>query len=117
MRNRNDFDKYQSDAHTFLLKGQMRCHFSPEQIYCLLGFSEEVGEVCGLIAKIMRDSGGYLTPEKKEQLAKELGDAQWMLSQIAKLFDIDLSDIADGNLAKLQDRFERGVINGNGDNR
>lgn len=36
---------------------------------------------------------------------------------LAEVLGISLEDIAEANLAKLKDRAERNVIDGNGDNR
>ena len=50
-------------------------------------------------------------------LMKELGDVLWFVAQFATEMDIDLDEIAEKNLAKLEDRQKRGVIRGSGDDR
>lgn len=47
----------------------------------------------------------------------ELGDILWQLSGLCHVMGYTLDDIAESNLAKLASRKERGVIDGNGDNR
>lgn len=77
----------------------------------------EVGEVQGKIKKVIRDSGGIITDEKRQQLAGELGDVLWYLSQMASELGLSLSDVAVANLDKLFGRKERGTLHGSGDNR
>jgi len=56
----------------------------------------------------------YAHPYKIE---KELGDVLWYLSNIASDLGLSLSQIAKTNLDKLEDRKERDVIKGEGDDR
>jgi NTP pyrophosphatase (non-canonical NTP hydrolase) len=84
--------------------------------YSGLGLGES-GEVQGKIKKIIRDSGGVITDEAKILIAKELGDQLWYISDTASNLGISLDEIANGNIAKLADRKERGVLGGSGDNR
>lgn len=81
----------------------------------ILGFQEEVGEVCGVLKRYHRDSIPY--PETRGDLVKEMGDVLWYLSAVAKDWNIDLETIAQVNLLKLQDRKERNMLKGSGDNR
>jgi len=41
----------------------------------------------------------------------------WYLAGIARYLDVDLSEVAEGNIEKLSSRKQRGVISGSGDNR
>jgi NTP pyrophosphatase (non-canonical NTP hydrolase) len=84
--------------------------------YAALGMGE-AGEVQGKIKKVIRDSGGVITDEVREQIAGELGDTLWYLAAVADEFELDLGAIAQGNLDKLSDRKDRGVISGSGDTR
>lgn len=81
--------------------------------YPALGLASEAGEVCGKIAKRMRDGGSL----DLKAVTKELGDVLWNLSQLANDLGIDLNDVASVNLAKLWDRQTRGVLQGSGDER
>tara|TARA_R100001377_G_scaffold32694_1_gene17820 strand:- start:1668 stop:2012 length:345 start_codon:yes stop_codon:yes gene_type:complete len=85
--------------------------------YPALGLAGEAGEVCEKIKKIMRDQNGHLTEENAQELSKELGDVLWYVSAIATEINMSLSCIAEENMAKLQDRLDRGVLKGSGDNR
>ena len=85
--------------------------------YCILGLGGEVGEILEKWKKILRDVGGSVTLEKKEELGKELGDVMWYLASLARELNLDLSEIASKNLEKLQSRKDRGVLHGSGDNR
>lgn len=84
--------------------------------YVGLGLGE-AGEVQGKIKKVMRDDDGNLTSEKTKEISKELGDSLWYIAQTATELGLSLDDIAAGNLEKLEDRKNRGVLKGSGDNR
>ena len=77
----------------------------------------ETGEVQGKIKKVIRDSGGIIDPERRRQIAGELGDVLWYLSQMASELGISLDEIAQANLDKLAGRKERGTLQGSGDER
>lgn len=85
--------------------------------YAVMGLASEAGEVSGLWKKIMRDRDGLVSPKDRQDIKYELGDCLWYIAQIALLLDLSLEDIARSNIAKLLNRQERGVINGNGDHR
>jgi NTP pyrophosphatase (non-canonical NTP hydrolase) len=50
-------------------------------------------------------------------LQKELGDVLWFVAGIAYSAGWTLEDIAKMNIDKLEDRRQRNVIQGSGDNR
>lgn len=85
--------------------------------YCALGLAGEAGEIANKVKKIARDHNGVVSDDHRAQLADELGDCYWYLAQFATQIGIDLDAIAAGNLAKLADRQQRGVLQGSGDNR
>ena len=85
--------------------------------YTALGLNGEAGEYAEIIKKMIRDDGGKLSAERREKAKKELGDVLWYLSQAARLCNLTLSEVAEGNIAKLMSRKERGVIHGDGDDR
>lgn len=85
--------------------------------YVGLGLAGEAGEVAGKIKKIARDDDGLIHEAVRAKLADELGDVLWYVSQMASQLGLRLEGIARGNLAKLRDRQERGVLQGSGDNR
>ena len=85
--------------------------------YPALGLCGEAGEVAEKVKKTIRDDGGVLSDQRREALARELGDVLWYLSQLATEADLDLETIAEDNLEKLLSRQERGVLRGSGDDR
>ncbi len=90
-------------------------------LFPTLGLAGEVGEVVSKIKKLMRDKGVFtptaLSAEDTEELVKELGDVLFYLSAMAKELHVNLSDVAQVNLDKIEDRRRRGTLLGSGDNR
>lgn len=86
-------------------------------LYTVLGMASEAGEVAGKLKKAIRDEGGEISPERREQLLSEVGDVLWYVAMVAMELDASLSSVAEANLDKLLDRKTRGVIGGDGDNR
>lgn len=71
---------------------------------CALGIAGEAGEVADLFKKSLF----HLHPIDVVKVQKELGDVLWYIAAIATLLDLDLAEIAAGNLAKLQARYPEG---------
>lgn len=107
------FDEYQARCRVTAKYPDVGRNF----IYPTLGLSGEAGEVAEKIKKVLRDKGGVIDDEVRENIKKELGDVLWYVAQLATELGLSLDDIADTNLKKLLSRLERGVISGNGDNR
>lgn len=110
----NDFDLYQLKAketadYTLVGPGGI--------VYPVLLLAEEAGEMAGKLGKSIRDCRGLIDDERKAAMAKELGDCLWAISDIARMLNFKLSDIARMNLEKLESRRQRGVIHGSGDDR
>ena len=119
---------YQNKAHDFATYGD-------NAMYPALGLAEEAGEVCGKIAKFIRGNTGFQPAtvyrddksitdywnEKnmrfRKDLSAELGDVMWMVAELCTVYGLDMEDVMSENIEKLTDRRERGVIDGNGDNR
>lgn len=107
-----DFDTYQSEAYKTLI------HKDRDNLaYFALGVAGEAGEVADKIKKIFRDKDGVMDEEDKQEIAKEMGDVLWYLSQLAQYIGKDFEEIAQMNLDKLKGRYERGTLAGDGDNR
>ena len=104
--------------------------------YMMLNLVGEVGEFASKVAKLIRKEkllmGGAENAENKltslaltrgeqyeilDDLKAEAGDILWQLSGLCEIMGWKLEDVAQGNLDKLASRKERGVIDGNGDNR
>lgn len=103
------FEEYQQEAFKFMLPT------SKNNVYLFTGLGGEVGEVLSLFAKGVRD--GTDGEAYGVSLTKELGDVLWFVSNIALLNNISLEDVAAYNIKKLQDRQNRGVIGGSGNDR
>lgn len=86
-------------------------------VYPTLGLVGESGEVAEKVKKLIRDAQGEQTPEFRAELAKEVGDVLWYISQVAREIGTDIESVAAANIEKLRSRKERGVIHGGGDNR
>jgi NTP pyrophosphatase (non-canonical NTP hydrolase) len=100
-------DQYQDQARRYAIyKKEYRV------VYPTLGLAEEVGEVSGKISKWLRDGN-----IDKDEVAKELGDVLWFAAMLAEDLGYPLSDIAQMNLGKLENRKKRGKLRGSGDNR
>ena len=90
---------------------------SCDYVYPCLGLSEEAGELNGKLAKIIRDKKGIISDEDKQAISKEIGDCMWMISEICTVLDLSLAEVMQQNLKKLEDRRNRNVLSGSGDNR
>jgi len=108
-----NFNEYQQKARQTAIYPNKDNNF----VYPTLGLVGEAGEVAEKIKKVIRDSDGIVTPEKKEEIKKELGDVLWYIANLAIELDIELEDIAQGNIEKLFSRMERDKVHGDGDNR
>lgn len=106
------FDEYQYFTST-------TAKYPPEMgiYYTALALAGEAGEYCDKVSKILRDDGGKLTPDKRVELIKELGDTLWNISEAARMLNYSLSEVAKINVDKLTSRMKRGKLHGSGDNR
>ncbi len=107
------FSEYQKKSRETALYPDKDHNF----IYPTLGLVGEAGEVAEKIKKVLRDKNGVIGEQTKQELAKELGDVMWYLSQLATELGLSLDEIAEKNFEKLFSRKDRGVLHGNGDNR
>ncbi len=108
-----NFNEYQQKSRQTALYPNKDNNF----IYPTLGLVGEAGEVAEKIKKVIRDNDGIITSEKKEEIKKELGDVLWYVSNLAYELNIELEDVAQGNIEKLFSRMERDKLHGDGDNR
>jgi len=99
--------EYQQRAHATAI-------YPPEQgrIYTVLGLVGEAGELANKAKKLIRGDVVSHIP-----LLLELGDVLWYVAECATSHGYSLEQVAKENLMKLQDRAERGVIQGSGDER
>lgn len=85
--------------------------------YCSGKLNGEAGEIAEEVFKAFRDDHGEITLERREKLLKELGDVMWYTARLSAELGFKLSDVMTANIKKLQDRKERGVLSGSGDER
>ena len=90
-------------------------------MYCALKLNGEAGELAEHIGKAIRDDGfgdnTNFTDDRYNLIVKELGDVLWYVAAIATELDIELDDVAQININKLNDRKARGTLGGSGDTR
>jgi NTP pyrophosphatase (non-canonical NTP hydrolase) len=102
-----DFRSYQDMAsETAIYKAEHQV------IYPALGLAAEAGEVANKVKKILRD-GKF----DRSAIADEVGDCLWYIAALCRDLNVDMKELAKGNLRKLHDRKARGVIQGSGDKR
>lgn len=92
----------------------------PEQykiIYPALGMNGEAGEVADKVKKVLRDNDCNFTPERKVEIAKEIGDVLWYCATLANDLGYTLQEIGEMNYEKLRSRQMRHKLGGSGDNR
>ena len=96
--------------------------------YMMLNLMGEVGEFSSKVAKLIRKDVAFIDESKlyikrhtqdevMDALADEAGDIFWQLMGLFTVMGWDADAIAQRNLAKRRSRAERGVSDGNGDNR
>lgn len=103
-----DFKTYQAEAR--------KTAFCPPEhkiSYPAMGLAGEAGELANKVKKIMR--GDKNRDELIDGIKAEMGDILWYLAALADDLDADLGEIAQGNIEKLQSRYQRDTLRGAGD--
>jgi len=78
-----------------------------------LGLVGESGEVAEKIKKLFRDKNKF----NDEDVLKELGDVLFYVVALSNIFGGNLKKTMEMNMAKLDDREQRGKLKGSGDDR
>ena len=112
-----EFDEYQSRAAKYDLSEATADLKAVGFIEKVLGLVGEAGETADKIKKILRDKDGVVSDEDRELVVKELGDVLWYVASIARYLDVPLSEVASGNIDKLESRWQRNKLHGEGDER
>lgn len=112
-----DFDEYQQKATKYDLAKATTDLKDPGFIEKVLGLVGEAGETADKIKKILRDKDGVASDEDHELVIKELGDTLWYIASIARYLNVGFSEVARGNLEKLESRWQRDKLHGEGDER
>lgn len=99
--------------------------------YMFLNLVGEVGELASKAAKHIRKEkaviawnalitecgNNSLDDNEIADMRKEAGDCLWKLAGLCHVMGWSFEDVGNENLAKLEDRKNRDVIDGSGDNR
>jgi NTP pyrophosphatase (non-canonical NTP hydrolase) len=93
-----EFNKYQELAKRTARSG------NNEQLNYVLGVNGEAGEIADMIKKNVFH--GHML--KVDDLAKEIGDVLWYLANLSTLYGLELSEVAEMNLEKLEKRYPNG---------
>ena len=112
-----DFNEYQKKAAKYDLSKKTSDLKAVGFIEKVLGLTGEAGETADKIKKILRDKDGVVSDEDRDLIIKELGDTLWYIASIARYLDVPLSKVADGNIEKLESRYQRDRLHGEGDER
>lgn len=112
-----DFDEYQKKAAKYDLSEATTDLKAVGFIEKVLGLTGEAGETSDKIKKILRDKDGVVSDEDSDLIIKELGDTLWYIASIARYLGVSLSEVAEGNLDKLESRLRRDKLHGEGDKR
>ncbi len=95
-----DFCEYQKQAQK---TDQVPSKTGNGIIVPLLGLVGEAGELLSEYKKYLRDGEAHKL--FKERVAEELGDLLWYVANVSSKFELDLAEIAEGNLQKCHDRW------------
>lgn len=125
-----ELNEYQKQAMTTCLP---TCN---NVAYMSMNLCGEVGELHSKLAKAIRKGKLFigtsdrnergervltqthtLTAEELADIEKECGDVMWQIAGVCSVLGFSLEDVCRQNLEKLRSRKQRGVIDGNGDNR
>ena len=112
-----EFDEYQKKASKYDLSEATTDLKAVGFIEKVLGLVGEAGETADKIKKVLRDKDGVVSDEDRELIIKELGDTLWYIASISRYLNVPLSEVADGNIEKLESRYQRNQIHGEGDKR
>ena len=117
----NETHKYKriSDLDMYQQVAKQTAIYPREQaiIYPTLGLTGEAGEVANKVKKIIRDGTNKNNENLVQEISAEIGDCLWYISVLADDIGVKLSDIANSNLEKLENRKKKGTIHGSGDDR
>lgn len=84
-------------------------------LYPIISLGIEAAELADEFAKpLLRGDDGDIN---LDDVLSEAGDVLWNLANILEDWGLTLSEAAEKNISKLQDRQDRGVIRGSGGNR
>jgi NTP pyrophosphatase (non-canonical NTP hydrolase) len=112
-QNSPDYEKDPVRFYSQFVEDKMLTKGRERLVENTLGLSGEAGEVSEKVKKLFRDKDKF----KDEDILKELGDVLFYTVALANIFGGNLRKVMEMNMAKLDDREQRGVLKGSGDNR
>ena len=112
-----NFDEYQKKAAKYDFFEATEDLMRPGFLEKVLGLAGEAGETADKIKKIIRDKNGEMSEEDRLAVTKELGDVLWYIAGIARYLNFPLTEVAQNNLDKLESRYQRNKLHGEGDER
>lgn len=74
-------------------------------ILCVMGLTEEAGEVAGLMKRVIRGTPKDIERATLEAFMEELGDVLWYLVACCESQGISLEDVWLYNIQKLKERY------------
>ena len=100
-----DINEYQNEARKSdqISAGADNATLDKTIVVPLLGIAGEIGSLQAAYKKKIRDGDHYRRFET--DVSEELGDIMWYVSNLADKFDLKLSDILDGNIQKIRERW------------
>ena len=112
-QNSPDYEKDPVRFYSQFVEDKMLTKGRERLVENTLGLSGEAGEVSEKVKKLFRDKDKF----KDEDILKELGDVLFYTVALANILGGNLRKVMEMNMAKLDDREQRGVLKGSGDNR
>ena len=102
-----------TDTYSKWVEGKIITEGQERLIENVLGLVGEAGEVAEKIKKQIRDN----TKVSADDIVKELGDVLFYTTALDNYYNRSLGYVIEVNVKKLDDREDRGVLKGQGDNR
>jgi NTP pyrophosphatase (non-canonical NTP hydrolase) len=81
-----------------------------DEFRVVTGVTGEWGEVCDLLKKSKRPGWSQPIDEWREEIELEIGDTLFYLAHLCNYLDLDLGEVMDKNIAKLDNRRNEGTI-------
>ena len=75
----------------------------------MLGLAGEAGQLLSEYKKLLRDGDTHV--RFKDRVREELGDLLWYMASVAAKFQLELADVARGNLEKVRARWGKRTAN------
>lgn len=86
-------------------------------VHLVLGLSGETGELSEKIKKAIRDKGCNISSKDYQLIKKEMCDIIFYWVALCDELGMDPDEVLNMSLVKIQDRLDREVLQGSGDER